>query len=211
MILFSCSKDQLQDPFQEEGFQGICFETEILPLMVSSCGNSGCHNSIDQEEDLDLTHYAGILEIVKKRNPSDSKLIKVVREDEPQDIMPPPPAPPLSQDQIRLLEDWIQEGAPDTVNCNTSSCTEKNEYSYSEDVYPIFTKYCVGCHNEVTPQGGHQFSSYQGTKLSLESGRLIGSLEFKPGFSSMPLNSAPLPSCQLSTIQSWVAQGAKNN
>ncbi|MFY8185634.1 MAG: hypothetical protein ACOVLD_06160, partial [Bacteroidia bacterium] len=38
-----------------------CFKEDILPIFVSNCTMSGCHNSIDKKEGYDLSNYDGIM------------------------------------------------------------------------------------------------------------------------------------------------------
>ncbi len=87
----SCTFDKLPADYATIG---ICFETEILPIFVSNCTGSGCHNEIDREEDYDLTNYDGIMKGITPFDANGSEHIKSILDSDPDDVMPPPPASP---------------------------------------------------------------------------------------------------------------------
>ena len=56
----------------------VCFQENVLPIFVSNCAMSGCHNSIDKAEEYDLTSYEGIMKGVVANHPSRSEVYKVI-------------------------------------------------------------------------------------------------------------------------------------
>ena len=67
-LLTGCTWDKVEPD--------VCFESEVLPIFVTYCSTPGCHNSIDREEDYDLTSYAGIMQGAPARlAPRDSGLL----------------------------------------------------------------------------------------------------------------------------------------
>ena len=72
---------------------------------MSNCTGSGCRNSIDREEGADLTNYDGIVKGIVAFDVNGSEHMEAILETDPDDIMLPPPASPLSLDQINLLKD----------------------------------------------------------------------------------------------------------
>lgn len=190
---------------------GICFETEILPLLVSRCGSPGCHNSIDREEGIDLTSYETIRKEVKPGNPSDSDIIEYMYETG-EDAMPPSPAEPMKKEQIKLVKDWISEGAKNTTNCvSTGPCEVNTPVSFKNDVLPIIDNFCFGCHNSADPQGGYSYSNYNETLKSVNNGTLLGSISFDNGYIAMPYNSSMMPTCNIDLIRIWIEEGAIDN
>lgn len=191
--------------------EGICFETEILPLLVSRCGSSGCHNAIDRADDIDLTSYPAIRREVEPGKPGDSEIIEYMYETG-EDAMPPLPAEPLKNEQIKLIEDWITEGAKNTINCvSTGPCSFSSPISFSNDVLPIIDNFCYGCHNTADPQGGYSYSTHSETMKSVNDGTLMGSIRFENGYVAMPENSNKMPSCNIDMIQLWIDEGANDN
>lgn len=91
----------------------VYFSNEVLPLIVSSCAKSGCHDAISKAEGIILTDYANILRTgkIKAGNPSNSDFIEVIEESNAKDRMPPAPDAPLTATQIQLLRKWISQGA----------------------------------------------------------------------------------------------------
>ena len=82
----------------------ICFESQILPLFVSSCAKSGCHDAITAEKDYILTSYQAIMEEIVPFNPNDSKFLEVMLLPATEnDAMPPLPSPRMTAEQIALI------------------------------------------------------------------------------------------------------------
>ena len=107
-----------------------------------------------------------------------------------------------------------------------AGCHKTPEISYAKDVEPIIKKNCVECHL----QGGKGFvasgflvESYEslmkGTKfgpvivpgdpLSSSLYRLVAGEVDKS--IQMPHGKDPIPASQITTIENWIVQGAKNN
>jgi hypothetical protein len=92
----------------------IDFERDIRPMLLQHCG--ACHSEAKQESGLRLDHREEALlggDSGKAILPGDghnSRLIVYVSGREPEHLMPPD-GPPLSPAQVRLLEQWIDEGA----------------------------------------------------------------------------------------------------
>ena len=91
----------------------ICFEEQILPLFQSNCAKSGCHAASSHAEGYVLDSYNNIISRgIVSGNSRDSKIYQAISGKKGEDdIMPPPPNPPLSQEQIDLIGQWIDEGA----------------------------------------------------------------------------------------------------
>lgn len=185
----------------------ICFERDILPIFRSSCAISGCHDNITRKEGLDLTRYETIIRKgIKPYNPSESKIYKVLIEDDEDDRMPPPPYPRLSQDKITKIYRWIAEGAKNTQCDTTTSQCETQNMSYARDIQPILSMHCVGCHSSSAPSGGVILDNYNSVRQVASSGRLVGAITHQPGYKPMPQN-GKLDSCSIQKIISWVNNG----
>ncbi|MBK6947682.1 MAG: hypothetical protein IPH16_06040 [Haliscomenobacter sp.] len=68
------------------------FQSQVLPLLVSQCGSSGCHNAASHKDGIVLTSYASVFSkngMVVKGNANQSELYKVLFETG-EDRMPPP-------------------------------------------------------------------------------------------------------------------------
>lgn len=187
----------------------ICFESDILPMIASGCAKSGCHDAITHEEGYVLDSYNNIMKkgIVPGRA-SSSKLYQVLSASG-SDRMPPPPNAAFTTAQKNLFAKWINEGAKNTTNCNVAAC-DTTTVTYSKSIAPIMTNNCVGCHSSSLANGGYNLSNYTGVKSAVTLGRLLGSINYQPGFSGMP-QGYHLNACQKATIAKWVKEGALNN
>lgn len=90
--------------------------------------------------------------------------------------------------------------------CNTPSTV-----SYSQDVLPILSASCLGCHDQAGNAGGIVFDTYTGLKVVVDDGTFEGAINHRSGFEAMPRNSSKFADCTLELIQSWIDDGAPNN
>lgn len=187
----------------------VCFSRDILPILLSSCGISGCHDDITQEGDIILTSYNSIMndgELVVPYEPLNSKMYEVLLKTGT-DQMPPIPSDPLPDEQISLIYEWINEGALDeecVILCDTSV------FTYSGAIDGIITTSCVSCHSGSSPQGGVSLTNYDEVKLIADDGRLVEVINALNGRPLMP-PSGSLSDCQITQIEKWVEDGAPNN
>lgn len=183
----------------------VCFNTQILPLIVSNCATSGCHDAKSREDGYELTSYKTITSKgINISKPLSSKLYQVMI-DTRKDRMPP--SAPLSKAQTDLFLKWIQQGAKETI-CNVSVDTAN--VSFSKSVKPLLDTYCVGCHKTGSSSGSVLLDSYTGVKIYVDNQRLFGTMSSQQGYSPMP-PTGKLTDCQLLVIQKWILQGAKND
>lgn len=188
---------------------GVCFESEVLPLFKSNCAKSGCHDAASHEGDVVLDSYTNILRRkITPGNADASKIYKVLFETG-EKKMPPAPNGDLTAAQKALIGKWINEGAKNTVNC-ASTC-DSNQFKYSTNISVIMSSYCTGCHSGTAPSGNIDLSNYTNVKLQVNNGKLVGAVTQAAGFFPMPQNTGKLNDCQISQIKKWMAAGALNN
>ncbi len=202
LVLSQCTKDHLPEP-------AICYQTDIEPLIVSNCTQSGCHNSTDHAAGYDFTTYQGILEGVEPGHYKGSEMYKVLILPFGEKRMPQSPAEPFSDEQIALFARWIEEGAVQSLDC-ISAC-DTTFVGYAGTVSPILTTYCTGCHSGSQPEGDIDLSTWSKVKPYADNGTLAGSVRHASGYSAMPKNGNKLPECAIRQIEKWVADGAQNN
>lgn len=89
----------------------ISFNTEIQPIIAGNCTQSGCHNSQGGEVFSLVTYDEVMAGGVKAGDAHGSKFYNVISNHTLQNIMPPSPLPSLSNDQIKLIYIWIEQGA----------------------------------------------------------------------------------------------------
>lgn len=190
----------------------ICFDTQILPLIVSNCATSGCHDSKSKRDGYDLTSYAKIVSKgISKGNASNSKLYRVLTASGG-DRMPPAPKAALTTAQIKLFGDWINEGAKEVI-CQTNgsgTLSDTSQISFQTQLKPVLTTYCVGCHSTGSASGNVKLDTYDNVKAVADNGKLYGSIAQLVGYSPMPTGSK-LSDCQIKAFKLWIDQGSLDN
>jgi ribosomal protein S16 len=202
-ILISCKHDPILAPNTPE----VCFETQVLPVIQTSCAKSGCHDGNGEKQA--LTTYNEILGMVTAGKPLQSNLYTVITANPHLgNIMPPKPDSPLNSTQIDNIEIWILQGANPTtctVECDTINVT------FSGSIIPINDTYCKGCHSGSQPSGGIALTDYTSIKAAVDGGRYLGAIEQLPTYKPMPQGGSKLPDCNIVQINKWINQGMPNN
>ena len=105
------------------------YDSEIQPIFNSRCTN--CHSGSDAEEDLSLTSYNNVMnggdsgDVVIPYDHANSLLWQYINSG-----FMPPGTNDLTDSQVDLIAQWINEGA--LPEANSSSCNEG--YTYIEDL-----------------------------------------------------------------------------
>lgn len=136
----------------------VCFQENILPIFVTKCSISGCHNSSSHAAGYNFSDYEGIMKGVKPKHPYQSEVFNVIRGNNPS----MPVGQKLDEKEVTYIKLWIKMGAQNTSNC--SSC-DTSSYSYSGRIKPVITTWCIGCHNSTNAGGNYDFSTYNGVGL----------------------------------------------
>jgi hypothetical protein len=188
----------------------IYFKQQVLPILISNCAMSGCHDDASRSDGVILTSYEKVMATadVRPGRPGNSDLYEVLVETRPDKRMPRPPQNPLTQQQIQLIYDWIKQGAK---NLECASLCDENNFSYSSTIKLIISNKCQGCHSGGAPQGGIDLSTYSGVKAKITDGRLWGAINHQQGFSPMPKNGAKLSDCEITQFRKWMDAGAPEN
>lgn len=208
----SCTHETINPSNGQCDPDSVYFENDILPLIVSNCATSGCHDAASAEDGVVLDNYENIMSTgeVKSGRPSRSELYEVLTKSG-DDRMPPPPASALSSEQIKLIENWIDQGAlnnsciAEETGCDTASVT------LSATVRPVLTQWCQGCHNNTSASGGVNVESYTGLKAIADNGSLLGSIKHETGYKAMPQGLSKLDDCSIAKIEIWIREGAQDN
>lgn len=184
----------------------ICFDRDVLPIFLSNCAMSGCHDAASGEEGYVLDSYENIIKKgIVKGNPAASRIFQSVTRANGVEFMPRV-GPGLPDVSINMLRRWIAAGAADsTSGCNVSCDT--NNFTYSGAIKPLMLTYCVGCHY-TSPSN---FANYSDVKDAALNRDLIPDISHTPGYQPMPQNGAKLLDCQILQVKKWVAAGAPQN
>ena len=215
------------EPFGIASLDTVCFDTQIFPMISSSCALSNCHDAGSHHGEFQATSYTNILKLVTPGNPGASTLYNIVTSTNLPNYMPPYGHPPLNVTQRTLLEVWIAQGALDTkcssvttigvTGGNGGGKTATDSVCFSGTVLPIILSNCAvtGCH-DGTNRELSAYTSYN-TIMSLITSKdttksRLSSVIKGQGSDRMPPSSRPgLTAQQIVTIDKWISQGALNN
>ena len=194
---------------QRTGDPSICFERDILPIFISNCAKSGCHDASSHRGGYLLDNYSNIMKKgIVPGNTAASRIWESVAIKEFGLEPMPQEAPGLSANDLFLLRRWIETGAVDSGAC--SSTCDSNNINYSTGIQPLMQRYCTGCHNSPSATGG-SLIDYASVKDAAVNGRLIGNISHLPGYNPMPTTGVKLTDCEIAQVKKWVAAGALNN
>jgi uncharacterized membrane protein len=119
----------------------------------------------------------------------------------------------------------VLAGCDDTLsNAQVDKNTiPSSNVSFSKNIQPVFLVKCAGsgCHDDISKAGSLSLTSYISVtqspvivvKGSPETSELVWAIKGQSGASPMPPppNITPLTSNQITGIQTWIKEGAKNN
>lgn len=190
----------------------VYFQNQILPILVSNCTESGCHNAQDKAEGVVLTSYQNLMSTVKNVSQNDwheNKLTRSLEETDLEERMPQN-KPPLSADQINLIKTWVNQGALNNA-CNESygGCDTIGGSRYATFVQPLVQTRCKGCHSGTNPQGGVKLTTYAEIKAQALNGKLYSTVTSSTNW--MPKGGAKLDDCTIIKLKTWIDGGALEN
>ena len=97
------------------------------------------------------------------------------------------------------LDDYYSDAVCDTL-----------DVTFSDDVYPIIDRNCLGCHyagNSI----GIELETYSDIVALAGQGRLQGAIKHLPGYEPMPRGGDKLDDCSIAKIDIWINQGSPQN
>jgi mono/diheme cytochrome c family protein len=184
-----------------------CFTRDILPVILSRCATTGCHDANAGSELSSFTTYANIKSSVSPGNPSQSRLYTVINHSSGESKMPPASSPQLTVAEIDSIGKWISYGALNET-CG-EVCDTLNPVTFSGTIWPIMQTSCTGCHTGTSAGGGIVLANYTNVQASAANGSLMNSLRGN-GVSLMPKGSS-FSVCRIRQFDMWVKAGYLNN
>lgn len=215
-----CTHQAVQSPFYQVNTpnspvpdipcdpDSVYFVNQVLPILVSNCTMSGCHDPASHKDGVVLNNYTNVInttEVVPFK-PNKGDLYEALTETDPDKRMPP--GGNLPADLINKIKTWIEQGA---LNNACNGCDSGGVITYAAKIQPILQNHCNGCHSGSAPGAGIDLSNYSGVKAIADNGRLQGVITHAVGYSPMPKNAAKLSDCQITSITKWINDGAQNN
>ena len=189
------------NPYSTAG-EPVCFTRDLLPVLSSSCGITGCHDQVTHEEGYIINSYSTVMSLVKAGSPTSSKLYTSVKNNS----MPPGFYAKLTQAVKDSIYNWIKNGALNGV-C-VSACDTTGVITYVKQISALLSSNCVSCHSGSGAQKGILLDTYAGVKTYLDNGKLLAavkgtSIQMPPGYK--------ITSCQMRQLELWKSTGATQN
>ena len=103
------------DGLKVDELDKVCYEKDISPIFLNSCGTTGCHDSQGGEAGYSFTNYAGVMKAVTPSDAQKSIAYKAITGKGFVQLMPPAGA--LTEKERILIRVWIDQGAVQT-DCN---------------------------------------------------------------------------------------------
>lgn len=187
----------------------IYFNQDVMPIIQQNCAVTGCHGGGSAQNGVDLTSYQSIMNTadVEPFDTDGSDLYEVITETDPDDIMPQPPNPPLTNEEIDIIAAWINQGAQN----NFCADCDEDVFTFSGAVEPIIQNNCVGCHSGSNPSGGISLTTYNEIYSHVSSGQLYGAINHESGYVPMPYNLPKLSDCKVNQVKQWIDNGAQDD
>ncbi len=207
----------------------LSYEADIQPLFVEKCGK--CHDS-DPSGDLKVITYEGLMaggehgKVIVPGKAQESSLYLKLTSNPPFGKQMPKKGDKLTDEQLKLVADWIDEGAVksiDATGVNVSMGTEQTiqqEILFSTHIRPLLTAKCGQCH-ETDPSADLKLTNYEGVMSGGEHGKVVkaGSAQesnlylkctTSPPFGKqMPKKGDKLTAEELELLAKWIDGGAK--
>ena len=119
------------------------YETEIQPIWNANCG--GCHTS-NSQGGLNLSNYENLMSsgaVIPGDHMNSSLYDRITRPESAQGDMPP--AGSLSDSDIALIAEWIDEGALSEESNDIVGCMDPNAITCDDDIDPLYFPECDTC------------------------------------------------------------------
>jgi hypothetical protein len=105
-LVASCKDDDTPDNVDCTGLTPT-YTSDIKAILDASCAKSGCHNSADLANNMDLSTYANAMAISQQ-----PRFLGAINH-QSGFIAMPQDGPKLSNDKIELLTCWVENGSPE--------------------------------------------------------------------------------------------------
>lgn len=165
-------------------------------ILTPQCATSGCHAGTASPLGLDLSASVAYdnlltmsssqvsgLQLVEPSNADASYLVHKIQGTQSAGQQMPLYRPPLSDEQLTLVRQWISDGAPPPSDTTDTSTGDTTGTDGDQDTTPIpqlsesfasiqavvFDTECAGCHSGDTPAGN--LSLVEGTSYAQLTGR----------------------------------------
>jgi len=181
----------------------VCFQRDILPVLTSSCGTTGCHNQTSARSGYIITSYASVMSnMVVAGAPNSSRLYTVVANNN----MPPSSYTKLTTAQKDSIYNWIKDGALNGT-CSTS-CDTTGTVTYQNQISAVMNANCVSCHSGSSAQKGILLDSYANVKTNMDNGSILSAVQ---GITLKMPPGGQITTCEMRQLKIWKTTGEIQN
>lgn len=180
----------------------VCFNTDILPLYVSYCGSSGCHDASSQREGVILTDYAHIMLGIRAKQSSSSRYYTIIG-----GSMPPKSSPQMTTTNIATIKKWIDQGA---LNTQCTNVCDTTVFTYSGAIQTILANNCGGCHGTSPGTANVYLGTYAAAKAYITANATLfnNAINWTSATAAMNMpQSGKMVACKITQIQKWIKAG----
>jgi uncharacterized membrane protein len=181
----------------------VCFNTDVLPLYVSYCGSSGCHNDASHRSGVITTDYGHLMNGIRAKNSNNSRYYTIIGNG-----MPSRSSPQMTATHIALIKKWIDQGA---LNTQCTNVCDTNSYTYANAIQTIISTNCGGCHGTKPGSANIYLGDYASAKtyITANASTFLNAINYVSTIAvskRMP-PSAKLVDCKIIQIQKWIQKG----
>ena len=87
--------------------------------------------------------------------------------------------------------------------------------TFAATVKPILQASCLSCHSNSAVNGGDgggvKLENFADVLISVNNGKLMGTIKHTPGYQQMPQGGGKLTDCEINQLQKWIDNGKLNN
>jgi len=195
----------------------VTFEDNVEPILTANCVK--CHGPELMTKSMNLATFAGVIKgsesgtVIVPGNPEASLLFQKVSAG-----AMPKGAQPLSSQEMAVIREWIEAGAPSTSGVSPAAEVRLT----STDIAPIVLLRCAVCHGLRRQEGGLDLHTREGMLKGGESGpalvpgkpdesliiRKIRSGEMPPKKRLREVSIKPITPAETEKLVKWIASGA---
>lgn len=180
----------------------VCFNTDVLPLYVSYCGSSGCHDVSSHREGVILTDYIHIMSGIRAKNASGSKYYTIIG-----NSMPPRGSSQMTTANVNTIKKWIDQGA---LNTQCTNVCDTTSFTYSGAIQTIIANNCGGCHGTSPGTANVYLGTYASTRayISANTTLFLNAINWTSASAAMNMpQSSKMVACKITQIQKWINNG----
>jgi hypothetical protein len=209
---------------RQEASGPVEFERDVMPILRHKC--LPCHQGEFLGGGLDLSTPSTIAKggiggpVVVRGDSARSPLVQRILGQGGLPLMPLSGVP-LEPEKVKVVRDWIDQGAKFGVpELDSATTGEKPTLGFNAKVWVVFKAHCLSCHSKDVPLGGLDLTDAASLSKGGASGAmvvpgdpdasvLLRRILGKDGKPQMPMGFAPLGDEKVALIRGWIAAGAK--